>query len=94
MSLGFLGATGKDLAKSDEGMRVGKIAIQRQRVLAIGDSLDGAFRQDLDVAEKRMAEGVVRERRQSSGQLRLSGRESRRGVGDKGVSAVGDVGRR
>ncbi len=39
VSLGFLGATGKDLAKSDEGMGVGKIAIQRQRVLAFGDAL-------------------------------------------------------
>ena len=83
VSLGFLGATGKDLAKSDEGMRVGEIAIQRQRMLAFGDALDGALRQDLDVAEKRMAAGVVRERRQSSGQLRFGGREGRAGIGHK-----------
>ena len=78
VSLGFLGATGKDLAKADEGMSVGKIAVQRQRMLAFGDPLDGPLRQNLDVAEKRMAACVVRERRQCSGQLRFGGCESRR----------------
>src|SRR4029077_5195881 len=48
---------GKDLAKANEGMRIGKIVIQRQRMLALGDPLDGALRQDLYVAEKRMAAG-------------------------------------
>src|SRR4029077_20644795 len=67
VSLGFLGAAGKDLAKANEGMRIGKIVIQRQRMLALGDPLDGALRQDLYIAEKRMAAGVVRERRQRSG---------------------------
>ena len=94
VSLGFLGATGKDLAKSDEGMSVGEIAIQRQRVLAFGDALERALRQDLNIPEKRMAAGVVRERRQSFRQLRFGGGEGRRRVGDKRISAVGDVGRR
>ncbi len=50
MSLGFLGATGENLAKSDKGMGVGEIAIQRQRMFTFGDALDGALRQDLNVA--------------------------------------------
>src|ERR1700722_2245243 len=55
MSLGFRGATGKDLAESDEGMSFRKIAIQRECVLAFGYALDGALGQNLDVTQKRMA---------------------------------------
>ena len=61
VSFSLFGATGEDLAKADEGVRVSKIVVQRQRVLAFGDPLDGALRQDLNVAEKCMAAGVVRE---------------------------------
>jgi len=44
-------------------------------MLAFGDPLDGALGQDLDVAKKRMAAGVVRERGQSLGQLRFGAPE-------------------
>ena len=60
VTLGFLGATGEDLAKPDEAMGVDEVAVQRQRMLAFGDFLERALRQDLNVAEKRMAAGMVR----------------------------------
>src|ERR1700722_1574019 len=67
VSLGFLGAAGKNLAKSDKGMRVGEIAIERQCMFALGDAFKSALRQDLDIAEERMAARLVRKRRQSLG---------------------------
>ncbi len=39
-----------NLTKSDYGMRVDKISIQRQRVLAFGDAPHGALREDLDIS--------------------------------------------
>ena len=39
VSLGFFGATDKNLAKSDKGMGAGKISIQRQRMFTFGDAL-------------------------------------------------------
>ena len=39
MSLGFFGATDKNLAKSDRGMGGGEISIQRQRMFTFGDAL-------------------------------------------------------
>ena len=61
MSLGFLGATGKDLAKSDVGMSVGEISIQRQRMLTFSDALKRALRQDLNIPQKGVAVRVIRE---------------------------------
>src|ERR1700691_4145079 len=43
VSLGFFGATDKNLANADKGIRVGEISIQRQRVLAFGDALHSAL---------------------------------------------------
>ena len=45
VSLGFLGATGKNLGQPDKGVGVGEISIQRQRMLTLGDALLGALRQ-------------------------------------------------
>src|ERR1700677_1470665 len=48
VSLGFFGATEKNLTKSDVGMREGKISIQRQRMFAPGDALCRALGENLD----------------------------------------------
>ncbi len=39
VSLCFFGATDKNLTKSDSGMGVGEISIQRQRMFTFGDAL-------------------------------------------------------
>ena len=39
MSLGLFGATDEYLAEPDNGMGVGKISIERQRMFALGDAL-------------------------------------------------------
>ena len=43
VSLGFFGTTDINLAKSDIGMGVGQISVQRQRVFTFGDALRGAL---------------------------------------------------
>ena len=43
MGLGLRAATEKKLGETDEGMSVGQIAIQRQRLLAFGDALGRRF---------------------------------------------------
>ena len=48
MSLCFFGATDENLAKSDSGMGVGEISIQRQRMFTFGDALRGALGAYLD----------------------------------------------
>ena len=48
VSLCFFGATDINLAISDNGMGVGKISIQRQRMFAFGDALCRALCQYLD----------------------------------------------
>jgi hypothetical protein len=59
VSLGLFGATGKDLAKSDERMGVSEISIQRQRMFTLGNAFEGALRQDLDIPQERMAARMV-----------------------------------
>ena len=48
VSLCFFGATDKNLAKSDKGMGVGEISIQRQRMFTFGDALCRALGQYVD----------------------------------------------
>jgi hypothetical protein len=64
MSLGFFGATNKNLKKSDAGMSVGEISIQRQRVFDFGDALRSPLRPHLDIPQQRMAAAVVGDREQ------------------------------
>ena len=54
MGLRFFGATDKSLTKSDNGMGVGEIAIQRQRMLAFGDALCGALGAYVDKSQVQM----------------------------------------
>ena len=49
MSLCFFGATDENLTKSDSGMGVGKISIQRQRMFTFGDALRRALGEYLDM---------------------------------------------
>ena len=63
MSLGFFGATDKNLAKSDEGMGAGKISIQLQRVFTFGDALRRALGEYVDKSQPRMAPRMVWDRR-------------------------------
>ena len=51
MSLGFLGATDENLAKSDAGMSVGEISIQRQRMFEFDDALGSALGPYLDIPQ-------------------------------------------
>src|SRR5271157_1716553 len=51
VSLGFFGVTDINLAKSDIGMGLDEISIQRQRVFTLGDALRGALGDDLDKAQ-------------------------------------------
>jgi hypothetical protein len=83
VSLGFFGATDNNLAKSDNGMRVGEIAIQLQRMFTFGDALRGALGLYLDKAQNRVAARIVWDRRQGFGQLRFGRREGRHGIGYK-----------
>ena len=43
VSLRLFGATDENLTKSDKGMGVGEISIQRQRMFTFGDALRGAL---------------------------------------------------
>ena len=83
VSLGFFGATDKNLTTSDNGMGVGEISIQRQRMFAFGDALCGALGQDVDNSQEQMGARMVRDRRQGFGQLRFGRGEGRRGIGHK-----------
>ena len=87
VSLGFFGATDKNLAKSYNGMGVGEISIQRQRMLAFGDALRGALGEHLDKSQEHMRARMVRDRRQGLGQLRFGRGEGRPRIGHKGICA-------
>ena len=84
VSLGFFGATDKNLTKSNRGMGVGEISIQLQCMLTFGDALRSALGEYVDKSQVQMAERMVRDRRQGFGQLRFGRREGRHGIGDKG----------
>jgi hypothetical protein len=47
-SLGFFGATGKYLTKSDSSIGVGEISVQRQRIFTFGDALRRALGEYFD----------------------------------------------
>ena len=94
MSLGFFGATDENLAKSDNGMGVGEISIQRQRMFTFGDALRGALGEYIDKSQQHMATRMVRDRRQGFGQLRFGRREGRHGIGHKEKCALDHVGAR
>ena len=91
VSLCFFGATDKDLTKSDHGMSVSEISIQRQRMLTFGDALRSALGANLDKPQQHMAKRMVRDRRQGFGQLRFRCGEGRHGIGHKGKSALVQV---
>ena len=86
VSLGFFGATDKNLTKSDKGMGVGEISIQRQRMFTFGDALCRALGAYVDKSQRHMAARMVWDRRQGFGQLRFGRREGRRGIGHKGIA--------
>ena len=56
VSLGFFGATDKNLSKSDSGMGAGEISIQRQRMFAFGDALRSALGEYVDKSQQHMAD--------------------------------------
>ena len=55
MGLGLLGSTEKALGHTDAGMRHGQISIQRQRLLAFGNTLGRSRRIDMHIAQKKRA---------------------------------------
>ena len=55
VSLCFFGATDENLAKSDSGMGVGEISIQRQRMFTFGDALRRALGEYVDKSQQHMA---------------------------------------
>src|SRR5277367_5298518 len=69
VSLGFFGATDINLAKSDIGMGVSQISVQRQRVFTFGDALCGALGDYVEKAQVHVCNRMVRDRRQGSCQL-------------------------
>ena len=58
------GTTDEILGHTDAAMRVGQIAIQRQRVLAFADALGGAVGEHLHSAQDQMGPGILRLHRQ------------------------------
>ena len=83
VSLCFFGATDKNLTKSDKGMGLGEISIQRQRMFTFGDALCSALGQYVDKSQVHMAARMVWDRRQGFGQFRFGRREGRHGIGHK-----------
>ena len=81
VSLGFFGATDKYLTKSDSGMSVGEISIQRQRMFTFGDALGRALGEHFDNSQPHMAMRMVWDRRQGFGQLCFGRREGRHRIG-------------
>ena len=57
----FFGATDKSLTKSDKGMGLGEVSIQRQRMFTFGDALRGALGLYLDIPQQHMAACMVRD---------------------------------
>jgi len=84
VSLGFFGATDKNLTESDRRMRVGQISIQGQCMFAFGDAFHRALGPHLDKSQVYVAKRMVRDRRQGFGQLRFGNREGRHRIGRKG----------
>jgi hypothetical protein len=60
MSLGLLGSAEIQLSRSDYGVCVGKVPIERQRPLAFGNSLLSASGDTKDHAQTIVGEGMVR----------------------------------
>ena len=50
MSLGFFGATYKNLSQSNNKMGGGEISIERQRMFTFGDALRSALGEYLDMS--------------------------------------------
>ena len=57
----FLGAPDENLTKSDRGMGLGEISIERQCMFTFGDALCSAPGVYVDISEPHMAERVVRD---------------------------------
>ena len=83
VSLCFFGATDKNLTQSDNGMGVGEISIQRQRMFTFGDALCGALGRYVDISQAPYGRAHGRDRRQGFGQLRFGRSEGRHGIGHK-----------
>jgi hypothetical protein len=60
VSFGFCASTKKNLCAPDQGMSVGQITIQRQRVLALSNALGHAFRKHLHEAQQHVSRNMVR----------------------------------
>ena len=94
MSLCFLGATDEHLAEPDTGVGVSQISIQPQRMFTFGDALRGAPGQYIDNAQRHMAKRVIRNRRQSFGQLCLGRGEGRHRIRREGIEPSAEFGAR
>ena len=75
MGLGLLRTTDKILGHADAAMRIGQVTIQRQRVFAFADALNGAVGKHLHGAEDQMGPGIVRIHRQRAVQHGLGRRQ-------------------
>src|ERR1700722_12197210 len=91
VSLVFFGATDKNLSKTDSGMGLDKISVQRQRMFAFGDAARSALGEHVDESREHMAARMVRDRRQGFCQLRFSCKEGGRGIGHKDEVALDNV---
>src|SRR5215471_5653298 len=60
VGFGFSASTKKNLCAPDESMSVGQIAIQRQCVLALSDTLGSTFSEDLHLTKNHVSQSMVR----------------------------------
>jgi hypothetical protein len=79
------------LTQPNKSVALGKISIQRQRVLAFGDALRGALREYLNEPQVKMRARMVWDHGQCFDQFRFGGCKLPRGIGDKDISAGGHV---
>ena len=91
VSLCFFGATDINLTKSDIGMGLGEISIQRQRMFTFGDALCRALGAHVDKSQQHMARRMVRDRGQGFSQFRFGRSEGRHRIGQIGKCALDEV---
>ena len=77
MPLGLLRATDEDLGEADRGVSRGQIPVQRQGALAFRDGLESAVRVDLDTAQNKMRQRVMRRYVEGFGHVGYGGGEAR-----------------
>ena len=83
----LLGAADENLTQADDGMGLGKISIQRQRVFTFSDPLCCALREYFNKSQVHVCARMVRHQGQGFSQLGFGRSEGCRGIGHKGICA-------